>query len=125
MPAPLPDPNPRGVRGTHKLTMLARRTVHPGDELTVSYVDFNLPRRARRQALRDGYGFWCVCAKCQREEREEEAERRRLRAEREAREAEKEAKGAQGGEEGKKEGEKGDVDDVAAKLEELAVDDML
>lgn len=122
MPAPLPDPNPRGVRGTHKLTMLARRTVHPGDELTVSYVDFNLPRRARRQALRDGYGFWCVCAKCQREEREEEAERRRLRAEREAREAEKAGATKEGGD---AKGEKGDVDDVAAKLEELAVDDML
>lgn len=86
--------------------MLARKTIHPGDELTVSYVDFNLPRRARRQALRDGYGFWCVCSKCLREEKEEEAERRRLKAERE-------------------EKEKNKVDDVVAKMEELAVDDML
>lgn len=89
--------------------MLARKTIHPGDELTVSYVDFNLPRRARRQALRDGYGFWCVCSKCLREEKEEESERRRLKAEREE----------------KEKNEKNKVDDVVAKMEELAVDDML
>lgn len=86
--------------------MLARRTIHPGDELTVSYVDFRQPRRARRRALRDGYGFWCVCARCVREEREEDAERERLRAQREER-------------------SNRDADEVAAKLEELAVDDML
>lgn len=86
--------------------MLARKTIHPGDELMVSYVDFNLPRRARRQALRDGYGFWCVCTRCKREEREEERERERLKAVR----AEK---------------EKASIDELTSKVDELAVDDML
>ncbi|KAL7420279.1 hypothetical protein Q5752_005248 [Cryptotrichosporon argae] len=67
LPAPLPPPNPPGTRGTHKLTLLARRAVAPGDEFTISYVDFNMPRSLRRDALREGYGFWCACARCARE----------------------------------------------------------
>lgn len=73
LPAPLPARNPPGVRGTHKLTMLARNTITPGTELTISYVNLELPRDVRRQALRDGYGFWCECVRCEKERVETEA----------------------------------------------------
>lgn len=67
LPAELPERNPPGVRGTHKLTMLARDSIPEGTELSISYVDLSLPRAVRRQALRDGYGFWCECPRCQKE----------------------------------------------------------
>ncbi len=54
-------------RGTHKLTLLARRTIPVGEELTISYVPLDMPRGERQKNLRFGYGFWCDCARCERE----------------------------------------------------------
>jgi len=47
--------------------MIARRTIHPGEELTLPYVNFHLDREDRRRMLRELYGFWCQCPKCVRE----------------------------------------------------------
>jgi hypothetical protein len=55
-------------RGTNRLTMIARRTIHPGEELTIAYVDYKSPRSRRREQLREVYGFWCHCVKCRRQE---------------------------------------------------------
>lgn len=120
LPAALPDRNPPGVRGTNKLTILARRTIHPGDELTVSYVNLELPWDVRRQALRDGYGFWCECVRCEKERVEEEKEAARKAAAREA-----VAKAMANHAEAKKAAKDGAVDELTAKVDELAVDDML
>ncbi|WVR03175.1 hypothetical protein IAU60_000166 [Kwoniella sp. DSM 27419] len=72
LPAGLPLPMHPSNRGTNKLTMLARKTIHPGEELTISYVDQRLGRDERRTALREGYGFWCICPRCVREKKEAE-----------------------------------------------------
>ncbi|WWD22794.1 hypothetical protein CI109_107288 [Kwoniella shandongensis] len=72
LPCDLPPPTQPGNRGTNKLTILARRTIHPGDELLISYVNFAKPREERRNDLREGYGFWCSCPRCVREKKEEE-----------------------------------------------------
>lgn len=90
--------------------MIARRTINPGEDLTISYVDFNRPRDVRRQALRDGYGFWCECPKCVREEKAEKAELRKAEQAKKE-EADKRAK------------EKKDAEKLAAQMEALAVDD--
>lgn len=47
--------------------MLARRVIHPGEELTISYVNIAMPRNERRRALREIYGFWCNCPRCEKE----------------------------------------------------------
>ena len=60
-------PPSQSQRGTNKLTFLARRTIHPGEELTLPYVNPAMPKFHRRQILREQYGFWCNCPKCQRE----------------------------------------------------------
>ena len=52
---------------SNRQTYLARRPLNAGEELTISYVDFDIPRDARREHLRDAYGFWCNCPKCKRE----------------------------------------------------------
>ncbi|WVQ94251.1 hypothetical protein IAU59_001330 [Kwoniella sp. CBS 9459] len=79
LPADLPPPMSASNRGTNKLTMLARKTIHPGDELVISYVNQNLSRDERRTALREGYGFWCACTRCAREKKE--ADKIKARAE--------------------------------------------
>ena len=132
LPTELPGRSP--VRGTHKLTMLARETIQPGTELTISYVNTALPRNVRRQALRDGYGFWCECVRCERERREEEkaakAEAAKLEADKVARvaEAAKEAEKTKEKETKEAKGDKSEkqADAITAKMEELGVvDDML
>ena len=61
-------------RGTNRLTMIARKTIHPGEELTIPYVNFELPRSKRREHLREVYGFWCHCVRCRREDGKPEPE---------------------------------------------------
>lgn len=68
LPSELPPANPSGKRGTNRLTMLARRDIEVGQELTIPYVNFDLPREQRRQDLREAYGFWCNCERCERGE---------------------------------------------------------
>ncbi len=90
-------------RGTHKLTLLARDTVPAGTELTISYVPLDMPRNERQKALRMGYGFWCDCARCERE---------------------KEAPAKQESTEAKQRREEA-VESIVAGVDELAVDDQL
>jgi|TARA_B110000091_G_C13795325_1_gene467584 SET and MYND domain-containing protein len=40
------------------------RAVQKGEELTHSYTDAAVPTLARRQSLRDNYGFMCECVRC-------------------------------------------------------------
>jgi hypothetical protein len=92
--------------------MLARGPIPAGSELTISYVDMKLPRAIRRQALRDGYGFWCECVRCEKEKREEEKAQHAKEEQAAKKEEKKEANGKANTQ-------------VAAKMDELAVDDML
>ena len=50
-------------------TLLAKRTIEIGEELSISYIDDNerVSFHERRASLRD-YGFECDCAKCTIEE---------------------------------------------------------
>lgn len=67
LPVDLPPPIQAGDKVSNKLTILARHGIQPGEELTISYVNMKMPRDERRQALREGYGFWCACDRCVRE----------------------------------------------------------
>ena len=42
----------------------ALEDIAPGQPITISYVDPELPRRARREELADKYLFECSCAAC-------------------------------------------------------------
>ena len=70
LPQPVPPPRERGVRVSNRLTIIATRNIHPGEELTITYCDPDTPRTRRRQFLRENYGFWCHCPRCKREEGE-------------------------------------------------------
>ncbi|CAG9464172.1 unnamed protein product [Pedinophyceae sp. YPF-701] len=49
--------------GSSSVTLLARRDIRAGEELTISYVDTALPTDERGELLRD-YGFTCTCPRC-------------------------------------------------------------
>jgi len=38
--------------------------VQEGEALSVSYIDGDVPRAARREALRSSYSFCCDCRRC-------------------------------------------------------------
>ncbi|KAL2269747.1 hypothetical protein VTJ83DRAFT_1931 [Remersonia thermophila] len=44
-------------------TLRAERPIEEGQEITISYVDYTLPRAARHEALRQ-YHFQCACPRC-------------------------------------------------------------
>ncbi|KAH8082923.1 SET domain-containing protein [Aureococcus anophagefferens] len=46
-----------------RASLVARRAVAAGDELTIAYVDTDAPWQERRAALAD-YGFLCRCSRC-------------------------------------------------------------
>jgi MYND finger len=48
----------------HYSSYLSATLVERGQELTVAYVDPNLPLVERRQLLLEHWGFWCRCPKC-------------------------------------------------------------
>jgi hypothetical protein len=53
-----------------KITLIAQQTILPGEELTISYVNPDLPLAKRRRMLGDwGFGK-CTCEKCVKEEKE-------------------------------------------------------
>ena len=52
------------------LRLVALRDLAPGEAVTLSYIDDELPVRVRRSQLLDGYGFECGCARCLGEEAE-------------------------------------------------------
>ena len=51
------------------LSLRANRAIGEREELTITYVDANLPVDVRRKTLRHGYGFDCRCARCARDMR--------------------------------------------------------
>lgn len=60
-----------------RITVIAKRSIEPGEELTVTYVDPNLGLKRRREEL-GGWGFGvCMCGRCVEEEREREERRAR------------------------------------------------
>lgn len=62
---------------TGRMEARALRRMEKGEEVTVSYVDCNVPLEERRKKLQ-GWGFVCVCARCTSEEWR--AQRRKRRA---------------------------------------------
>jgi len=48
------------------MTMIARRSIEPGEEVCGSYVEAKRPRSERRTLLRSNWGFECGCARCAR-----------------------------------------------------------
>jgi len=53
------DPHP-----PTRLRLVALRDLDPGEAVTLSYIDDELPVRVRRGQLREGYGFECGCGRC-------------------------------------------------------------
>src|SRR5690606_28860596 len=47
-----------------KASVLALKVVHPGDEITVCYVDPDLPVEHRRKELKERWFFDCMCERC-------------------------------------------------------------
>ncbi|KAL3635496.1 Histone-lysine N-methyltransferase atxr2 [Castilleja foliolosa] len=50
-------------------TIIALRPIKKGEEITISYIDEDLPFKERQESLAD-YGFICKCPKCTEEEEE-------------------------------------------------------
>ena len=40
------------------------KPIYKNDEIFDSYIDYHLPKRARRKLLLERYGFYCKCTKC-------------------------------------------------------------
>lgn len=56
---------------------VAVRDIHPGEELTISYIDGHLPRHERQKRLAD-WGFTCTCPHCSLSPAEVEASNHRM-----------------------------------------------
>ena len=52
-----------------RITVLTRREILPGEELTITYVNPELPYLERKRALTE-WGFVCNCARCEAEAKE-------------------------------------------------------
>lgn len=52
-----------------RITVLTRREILPGEELTITYVDPEMSYLERRRALGE-WGFVCNCARCEKEAKE-------------------------------------------------------
>lgn len=61
------DPNCFATSGVDTMLIETQEAVAEGDELTIAYVDVNLPRGARQKHLRACYHFDCACPRCVRE----------------------------------------------------------
>jgi hypothetical protein len=57
-----------------RLTLLAKRPIYPGEELTVSYVSPLLGVTERRRELRQWGIEHCQCSRCMQEEKEPKSE---------------------------------------------------
>jgi SET and MYND domain-containing protein len=62
------DPN-TVAHGLNDAIIRATRTIMPGEEITCSYLEEDLPLQERQTELRWKYGFDCRCSKCQSEAR--------------------------------------------------------
>lgn len=62
------DPTCERLVGDDMSIMLKMvRDVAVGEEVTISYIDENRPRSARRENLLSSYHFHCACARCEAE----------------------------------------------------------
>eukprot|EP00448_Togula_jolla_P011967 CAMPEP_0170617296 /NCGR_PEP_ID=MMETSP0224-20130122/26339_1 /TAXON_ID=285029 /ORGANISM="Togula jolla, Strain CCCM 725" /LENGTH=522 /DNA_ID=CAMNT_0010943173 /DNA_START=43 /DNA_END=1608 /DNA_ORIENTATION=- len=62
------SPNATAELKEGQIRLRALGPIRSGEEVFVAYVDSNMPRSARLQALRNRYWFVCKCARCHREE---------------------------------------------------------
>jgi hypothetical protein len=49
------------------IALVASRDINIGEELSITYIDANLPKSDRLRTLRHAYGFECTCSRCQEE----------------------------------------------------------
>eukprot|EP00965_Chrysotila_dentata_P261937 6214415-Pleurochrysis_carterae.AAC.1 len=58
-------PNAERIAGdNHEVTLVALKAIMSGEEVTVSYIDTDLPLKQRRKHLRQQYKFDCICPRC-------------------------------------------------------------
>ncbi|KAI9341963.1 hypothetical protein BDR26DRAFT_859859 [Obelidium mucronatum] len=58
------DPNCEPIQDQIHLTFKTRRRIEAGEELTIAYMDTNVPLASRRSALLQDYFFECCCDRC-------------------------------------------------------------
>ena len=51
----------------HKINFVGISPILQGEELTISYIDENLPYQERQKLLNKFYSFSCICIKCKHE----------------------------------------------------------
>jgi SET and MYND domain-containing protein len=49
------------------MQVVAIRLISPGEEVVTSYVDLALPKKSRKEELKERYKFECGCEECERE----------------------------------------------------------
>jgi hypothetical protein len=49
------------------IALVASRDIKIGEEISITYIDANLPKSDRLRTLRHAYGFECTCSRCQKE----------------------------------------------------------
>jgi len=101
------DPNCGVDDGTaSNLIITAQRPIKKGEEMCITYIDFNLPRSTRMKVLSNQYNFACGCERCESEKEKGAGKKvsydhkgktgepplKRTNAEKKARRAAKEAK---------------------------------
>ncbi|KAG0088256.1 hypothetical protein BGZ93_008740 [Podila epicladia] len=67
-PSSEPDPYDSRVGEFRMMTFFAIKDISKGQDITISYIDTEMPLQARRLALLSDYHFNCCCERCVREE---------------------------------------------------------
>ncbi|KAG0228449.1 hypothetical protein BGW41_003427 [Actinomortierella wolfii] len=62
------DPYEDMVGKFRAISFFAMKNIPEGKDVTISYIDSDMPLQARRLALRSDYHFHCCCERCMREE---------------------------------------------------------
>ncbi|KAF9998278.1 hypothetical protein BGZ79_008041 [Entomortierella chlamydospora] len=63
------DPYDSRVGQFRMMTFFAIQDITKGQDVTISYIDTEMPLQARRLALLSDYHFHCCCDRCLREEK--------------------------------------------------------
>ena len=58
------DPNINYKVVGNEIIFKTIKPIYKNDEIFDSYIDYHLPKRARRKLLLERYGFYCKCTKC-------------------------------------------------------------
>ncbi|KAG0309927.1 hypothetical protein BGZ98_000015 [Dissophora globulifera] len=66
---PAPDPYDSRIGEFRVMTFYAIKDIAKGQDITISYIDTDMPLHARRLALLSDYHFHCCCERCLREEK--------------------------------------------------------